>query len=327
MKPIQILAAVAFCLAALPAAALDCPQGRRPFTHALGESCIPERAERVAALRDNSVTTPLMEMGAPVLATVMRSMKDGSRYVRGASDIFGQSAVDAAGLIDLGNQNPPDVEAIAAVRPDLIILLSFQAAAIEALDRLQAVAPTIVVPDNMALFDHIGWLADAVGMSADFEAELARYRARIETAKRRIGNPGRIVVSRFDMLEDGLWYYPNWGAVDQVIGDIGFTRPAVQAEASESMQGISLERIQEFDGDVIMASFAPRFGETIPILTEQWDRVAPFWRGLKGVSSGNVFWYERDLLVGYTFASLDRSIDFLTTLTAGRAFDRSGKKN
>ena len=31
-----------------------------------------------------------MDMGAPVFATIMRSMKDGSRYVRGASDIFGR---------------------------------------------------------------------------------------------------------------------------------------------------------------------------------------------------------------------------------------------
>ena len=73
---------------------------------------------------------------------------------------------------------------------------------------------------------------------------------------------------------------------------------------------------------MIIASFAPRFGQTIPVLTGVWDNAAPFWRNLNGVSSGNLFWYERDLLVGYTFTSLDRSIDFLTTLTAGRAFDR-----
>lgn len=260
-----------------------------------------------------------MDMGAPVFATIMCSMKDGSRYVRGASDIFGQDAVDAAGLIDLGGHNPPDLEDVAAARPDLIILLSYQA---DMLDRLQAVAPAIVVPNNMPLFDHIGWLADAVGMGTVFETELECYRMRIETAKQRIGNPGRIVLSRFGMWEDGLWYYPNWGAIDQVIDDIGFTRPAVQAGASENMYGVSLERIQEFDGDVLVASFMSRSGQTIPMLTGIWDSAAPFWRRLNGVSSGNLFWYERDLLVGYTFTSLDRSVDFLTTLTAGRAFDR-----
>ena len=108
----------------------------------------------------------------------------------------------------------------------------------------------------------------------------------------------------------------------QILAAFAFYLAALPAAALDCAQGVSLERMQEFDGDVIMASFAPRFDETIPVLTGQWDSVVPFWRDLKGVSSGNLFWYERDLLVGYTFTSLDRSIDFLTTLTAGRAFDR-----
>jgi iron complex transport system substrate-binding protein len=155
-------------------------------------------------------------------------------------------------------------------------------------------------------------------MSDTFDAELARYEARIAAAREVIRDPGAITVSRFDLWEDGLWYYPNWGAIDQVIDDLGFARPPVQAEATESMNGISVERIQEFDGDVLIASRATRFGQTIPMLEEQWDSVAPFWRQLEGVRSNNLFWYERDILVGYTFESLDRSIDFLTAITAGR---------
>ena len=180
--------------------------------------------------------------------------------------------MDAAGLIDPGGHYPPDLEAVAA-RPDLIILLSYQA---DMLDRLRAIAPTIVVPERIPFFDHIGWLADAVGMGTVFETELERYRIRIETAKQRIGNPGRIVLSRFGVWEDGLWYYPDWGATNQVIDDIGFARPTVQAEANENMYGVSFERIQEFDGDVLIASFAPHFDQTTPMLTAQWDGAAPF---------------------------------------------------
>ena len=237
----------------------------------MGESCIPERAKRIASLRDDGITTPLIEMGAPVIATIWRDMKDGSRYVRGASDIFGQAAVDAQNLIDLGNHNAADVEIIAAARPDLIILQVYQA---DMLDRLQTLAPAIVIPNNMPFLDHIAWLADAVGMDEAFKSELAHYRTRIETAKERIGNPGTIVLSRFDLWEDGMWYYPNWGAVDQVINDIGFAKPAVQAEATEGMNGVSFERIQEFDGDVLIASYAPRFGQTHPdaLKTMGWCR-------------------------------------------------------
>ncbi|MEM8787907.1 MAG: hypothetical protein AAGE76_06580, partial [Pseudomonadota bacterium] len=103
-------------LAALttPAFAQDCAEGTRAFDHDAGTTCIPTAPARIAALRDDQITTPLLDIGAPVFATVTRTMEDGAVYVRGASDIFGQDRVDAAGLIDLGGHNPPDVEAVAA---------------------------------------------------------------------------------------------------------------------------------------------------------------------------------------------------------------------
>ncbi|MEJ6403140.1 ABC transporter substrate-binding protein [Yoonia sp. 2307UL14-13] len=312
-------AACAMTVMATPGFALTCDTGFRAFIHDAGETCIPEMPERIASLRDDSVTTPLMDMGAPVFATITREADgDGPRWVRGAVDIFGQEAVDAAGLIDLGGHNPPDVEAVAAADPDLIILRPYQ---IDALEQLQTIAPAVVIPDDMSFLDHMAWLADAAGMETTFDAELAVYNARIATAKERIGAPGDIVVSRFDMWEDGLWYYPNWGAIDQVINDIGFAKPTIQAEETEGFNGLSVERIQEFDGDIMLASIAPRWGQTVPMLTAQWDSIAPFWRELSGVSSGNLFWYERDVMVGYTFTSLHRSIDLLTTVTAGRAIN------
>lgn len=312
---------LAFCTCTFlgtPVLALDCADGFRAFTHAAGETCIPARPERIASLRDDSVTTPLMDMGAPVFATISREAEGGPRWVRGAADIFGYESVEATGLIDLGSHNPPDVEAVAAAGPDLIILRAYQQ---EALDQLQAIAPAIVIPDDLPYFDHMGWLADAAGIQDTFDAELGAYQTRIAVAKQRIGDPDAIVVSRFDIWEDGLWYYPNWGAIDQVINDIGFAKPAVQAEETKGFNGMSVERIQEFDGDLVLASIAPRWGQTEAMLSDQWDNTAPFWRKLEGVKSGNLFWYERDVMVGYTFESLNRSVELLTLLTAGRNFN------
>lgn len=95
---------------AAPAIAQDCAEGQRAFEHALGATCIPEAPQRIASLRDDAITPVLLEIGAPVVASVMRD-HDGTRYVRGASDIFGQDVVDAAALIDIGGHNHPDIEA------------------------------------------------------------------------------------------------------------------------------------------------------------------------------------------------------------------------
>lgn len=311
--------AALLALAPLPATAQEaCPEGQRPFAHAQGEACIPEAPERIAALRHDQIATPLLDIGAPVVASQMERMEDGAAYVRGASDIFGQDVVDAAGLIDIGAGNPLDLEAIAAASPDLIIGRVWEA---EAYDQLSAIAPTVIVPDNLPYLDHLAFLAEAAGSSGSYEARLDRYRARVEEARAVIGDPSAITLSRFDLWEDGLWFYPNWGAVDQVIDDLGFDRPAIQAEAEEGINGLSVERLPEFDGDVLIASRAPRFGQTIPMLTEQWDGVAPFWRDLSAVEAGELYWYERDVWVGYAFASLDAVLDGLTLITAGREFD------
>ncbi|MEO1223076.1 MAG: ABC transporter substrate-binding protein [Pseudomonadota bacterium] len=250
-------------------------------------TCILEKPHHIASLRDDSVTTALRDIDTSVFAAAMRSMENGSRYVR-------------------------------AARSDLIIARTYQA---EAADQLNAIAPTVIMPNVLTYLDKLAFLADTAGTSSDFDAELSRYQARIAEAREVIGDSGSITVSRFDIWEDGLCYHPAWGAMAQVIDNIGLDLPEIHDEASENMKGVSVERITEWDGDILIASRAPRFGQTIEMLTAQRDIVAPFWRDLSGIADGNLYWFERDILIGNTFESLDRSIGFLTALTAGQDFD------
>jgi iron complex transport system substrate-binding protein len=298
----------------VPAAALDCADGLRPFTHMAGETCIPEHPQRIVAARGDSIATPLLDIGAPLIGAGFRT-DDGVTYLRGAADIFGMDVVEAAGIASIGDPNEPDMEAIAALEPDLIILPGWQA---DLAEQATTIAPTIVINDNLPFLDHLAILADAAGMKGAYDQRLASYRAKIERIKAQLGDPSAITVSRLDISETGLWFYPNWGAVDQVISDIGFARPRIQAEATESKTEISFELMPEFDGDIVISSYAPRFGQTIAAFTEQWDRSAPFWRELPGVKAGNHYWYERDVWVGYTFKSLETAADGLLLLANGR---------
>ena len=312
-KRILAAAATIAVLAASPAFALDCEAGFRAFTHLAGETCSPEHPQRIVGARGDSIATPLLDIGAPLIGAGF-STDQGETYLRGASDIFGAEFVAASGVQTIGDTNEPDMEAIAALEPDLIILPAWQA---DLVGKTSTIAPTIVMFDNLPFLDHLAMLADATGMSGVYEQRLESYRAKIERIKAQLGDPSSITVSRFDMAENGLWFYPNWGAVDQVISDVGFSRPAIQQE-TESRGDISFELLPEFDGDILISSYAPRFGQTIPFFTAQWDQLAPFWRNLAGVKAGNHYWYERDVWVGYTFKSLETAADGLLLLTQGR---------
>jgi iron complex transport system substrate-binding protein len=305
-------------LLALPALALECGADQRSFVHAAGETCIPVSPKRIITLRPDAIATPLIDLGAPVIGTIYQQAGDGSTWVRGAEDIFGKTYVNSLNLVSVGAAGIPNMEQIATLDPDLIILTDYET---DALAQAQSLAPTIVIASNQPFLQHLEMLSDAAGLKGSYETRLAAYREKIERAKALIGDPSSIVVSRFDFAENGLWYYPNWGAVDQVIDDIGFSRPAIQANATGNLTEVSFERIREFDGDILISSRALAWGQTAEALEGQLDKVMPIWRRLEGVESGNHYWYDRDVWVGYTFKSLDVVTDALTLLAADRLGD------
>ncbi|MEM1301415.1 MAG: ABC transporter substrate-binding protein [Pseudomonadota bacterium] len=320
MNILHALAIAAVTSIAIPtvATALDCPAGQRAFTHGGGESCIPEAPQRIVATRGDSLVTPLLDIGAPVIGAGFRET-DGTLWIRGATDIFGSDFVDGLGMASVGNPNNVDIESVATLAPDLILVRQRE---LDRYDQFVEIAPTVVVPENLIYLEHMRFIADAAGLADTFQTRIDAYQAAVDKAVAMVGDPASITVSRMDVEPGGLWYYPNWGAIDQVITDMGFARPAIQADAPDGgYNGLSPERIMEFDGDVIITSAAPRFGQTIDMKMDEYASEAPVWTNLSAVQSGDLFWYERDILVGYTFESLHRSIEFLTAITAGRDFD------
>ena len=317
------LAAVAlpaFALLATPAIALDCPGGQRPFAHQAGEDCIPESPQRIVAVRHDSLATPLIELGAPLVGVgVEIDASTGEAFIRGATDILGVNVGEASRLASVGDANEPDLEAIAALAPDLILITDWQA---ELKGRLDLIAPTVVVPRWLPYLDHLAFVADAAGVSGTYDARLAAYEARIAAIRATLGDPSAITVSYLDLAQDGVWHHVNWGARDQVTADLGFSRPAVvRDQAADDPTDYSFERLPEFDGDLVLSSAADRFGQTVEALSAEWDGYAPFWRDLPAVRDGRHHWYPRDLWVGYSFASLDLVAEGLALLTVGRDLD------
>lgn len=202
MKNLLILTLSIF---ATPAFALECDDGMRAFVHHAGETCIPENPQRIVAARGDSLATPLLDLGAPIIGAGFREMEDGTIYLRGASDIFGDAFVRSANLSNVGNPSSPDLEVIAGLNPDLIIIRVWDE---DALSQYQAIAPTIMAVPNTPFLDHLASLADAAGVQGTYDDKIAAYEACIAEARANIGTPEDIVISRFDMSEDGLWYYP-----------------------------------------------------------------------------------------------------------------------
>lgn len=296
------------------ASADGCEEGFRLFEHVEGETCIPENPQRIVAPMDDETATPLLDLGAPVIATGVRQIEGGEPFIRGAVVIFGPDAPETEGLIDVGNPNQPNLETIFQADPDLIILNTDHG---DLWQQAEEIAPTIVAPETDFFLDYVKWLADAAGVSGTYADRLAAYQARVEEVSAKIEDPASITVSQLEIWETGTWYDPNFGALDQVITDLGLGRPAVLAEALEtgvSHDGRSAELITDLDGDIILSSYAGAFGQSPAEFEAAWDEAVPFWRELSGVASGNHHWFERDLWNGRTFTSLNASLDGLEAI-------------
>ena len=293
----------------------------RSFTAANGTFDIPAAPQRIVALNDQIVALPLYELGAPVVGSAGRTDADGNFFMRGGMDTLGidYSNTDIAYV---GAFNALDVEAIAALQPDLIVGGTYTDAAV--VEQLQSIAPTLVIDNGaLGLVETLKTLADVTGRAGDFETRYARYLDNVERAKAYIGDAAAISATMTFMFPAGeeLWVYrTGLGAISQVLSDLGFAQPDAVAALSESQASWSAELIQDLDADFIFGFYRQQPDAIPEAVFAAYETFAPGWcQALTACQNGQFV-----LLPGPTFGStmtgLELALDLVETHVAGRAF-------
>ena len=308
---------VVSALAILPAHGQD----TRQFTAENGTFDIPVTPQRIVSLNDQILTLPLYELGAAVVGSAGRIDADGTTYLRGGMDTLGidfaNTDIEFVGLF-----NDLDVEAIAALDPDLIIGGIYTDAAV--IDQLQVIAPTLVIDNGaLGLIETMRTLADVSGTAAMFEARHQRYLDNVERVQSFLGDPSEISVTltfMFPQAEE-LWVYRSGlGAISQVLSDVGFSQPAAIASLAESEISYSPELIQDLDADFIFGFYRQQPDATPQAINAAYETFAPGWcQALTACQNGQFI-----LLPGPTFgsamASLDLALEMVEAHVAGRPF-------
>ncbi|MBQ2260948.1 MAG: ABC transporter substrate-binding protein [Loktanella sp.] len=250
-KTIAALAAFA-----LPAVA----QEMRTFTDDLGRVVTyPVAPQRIAALHDITLTVPLLELGAEVVASQGRPGPDGAQMIRAGLLLTGQDFATGE-IIDLGN-NPVDIEVLTKVQPDLILTSSWQQADVA---QLEQIAPTIVIDtqsglrNDFALYD---LLADLTGRQDALASQKARYDAQIAQL-RRVAGDGPRLVSAFHAQNGDLSVWNPYSSFGKVLRDAGFTFPDLIGTIPEgTSRQLSAEHLPALDADVVFVSYRSDRGE------------------------------------------------------------------
>ncbi|NDZ96686.1 iron-siderophore ABC transporter substrate-binding protein [Streptomyces sp. SID6673] len=222
----------------------DAAVATRPFVDAQHRTVgIPVAAKRVVALSEPAIDATLALGMSPVGITAGRGQQGAPGYL--ADRLDGVPIVATVGAVDL--------EKVAALHPDLIVLDETTSAKKE-LDKLSAIAPTVVTARLKADWRQAFLTAaDALGKSAEGRSTLDDLDRDIAVTKSRLGsNAGASVsVVRWQNGRPAAVGQGD-GPVGQTIAALGLTRPkGQQGEGPGHSAPVSLEMLNTIDADWI----------------------------------------------------------------------------
>ncbi|MET8269297.1 MULTISPECIES: ABC transporter substrate-binding protein [unclassified Streptomyces] len=262
----------------------------RTLTHAMGTTELKSAPKRVVVLDvgefDNVVSLGVKPVGyAPS---------------EGDAAIPSYLKKDAGNPKNVGTINSLNLEAIAGLKPDLI--LGSQLRAADKYDQLSKIAPTVFsIRPGFTWKENYLLNAAALDKTAKAKSELDAYEKKATKLGEDIG-PDKPTISMVRYLPDRIRLYAKASFIGTILEDAGLPRPKNQ-QINDLAAEISPEKIDEADADWI---FTGVYGD--PKATKRdTARSNPLWKNLKAVKEGRAkdvpdeTWY---LGLGVTAANL-----------------------
>ncbi|MFH8799258.1 ABC transporter substrate-binding protein [Streptomyces sp. NPDC017936] len=216
--------------------------GTRRITDATGrEVDVPAAPKKVVALSEPTLDAALALGVEPVGTTAGRGQQGVSAYLAGRA---GEAQVVATVA-------EADMEKVAALRPDLILLDETTAVKGE-VATLESIAPTVVTAKlNEDWKKAFTATADALNQKARAEKLLTGFDADVAAVKGKLGDNAGAVVSVI------RWQNKAPSVVGRGVGHVGSTLTALGLDRPKDQQGVgtghsepvSLEKLSTVDGD------------------------------------------------------------------------------
>ena len=256
--------------------------GTRTFVDVAGEEIeVPDVPERIVAIHDINAGVHLLSLGAPVVGIATR--EDGAR-----TDVTRYFDLD--GIEEVGLTYEPNIEAIAALEPDLIVGEGFDGAGMDQFmtegiqESLEQIAPVVYIdtfrPVEEVMADFEELVGDAATESVDdqeaeFEAAFAELRDLLGD-----GWPDVAVSAVFSGEPLGIPGPANQ-VETEILSRLGvsFTDVVRDVEGEGGFGELSSERIPELESDLLVVTTA--FDQNI------LDN--PLYQALRVVQAGQVY--------------------------------------
>ncbi|MEM6591327.1 MAG: iron-siderophore ABC transporter substrate-binding protein [Cyanobacteria bacterium P01_C01_bin.73] len=273
----QILAAAVGLMAACqqaPIATSDPLIGpTRTVEHSMGIAQVPVAPQRVVVL-DTAPLDAVIALGVEPVGTI----------VYGSTPAYLGAAADTIAVV--GDGNKPDLEAVLALDPDLI--LGSKIGTDKIYPRLIQIAPTVLAAGSGRAGNwqtHFRLYAQALGKSEQAEELLQNYQDRAQTLRQALVAPQNIEISVLSPYEGQISAYTTGSFSGSVLADVGLSRTPAQDLPEEYAIQLSREALPQLEGDFIFLVYSDYFPGSIQ--TEDFA-ADPVWSQLKAVQSDRV---------------------------------------
>jgi iron complex transport system substrate-binding protein len=248
----------------------------KSIKHAMGTTKLTKAPERVVVLYNGMVDISLALGVKPVGAVESWLEKPWYLYLRNRM----------TGVKNLGSELQPNLEAIAVLKPDLIIGAKVRHEKIYG--QLSDIAPTVMTESVFDWKGNMEIAALAMNKKEASDKFIAEWNTDVAAFKKKMGSKLNTEVSiiRFEPVNARI-YYSGFAAT--IFEELGLARPESQRVKDKFALNVTQEQIPLMDGDIIfnITSDYKGDGEVYKTQTE-WTNHA-LWKNLKAVKNNKVF--------------------------------------
>lgn len=250
-------------------------QETRTVEHAMGATEVTAKPDRVVVLDTGELDS----------ATALGIVPVGGVEALPGQGVLSYLEDDVAGMELVGTIEEPNLEAIAALDPDLI--LSSKIRHERLYDELSQIAPTVFTETvGVTWKENFLLHAEALGKREKAERMLADYEERAAALGEAVAErfSGRPTVSIVRFLPGETRIYLSETFIGTVLEDMGLPRPETQRKEDFALYP-SEEQIGLMDGDLLFyAAYGPPGETTQPAITRN-----PLWDTLRAVENGRAY--------------------------------------
>lgn len=248
----------------------------RIVQHAMGETPIEGTPEKVVILT-NEGTEALLALGVKPVGAVKSWLGD---------PWYDHITDQMEGVQVVGVESQVNIEAIAALQPDLIIGNKMRQE--DVYQQLSAIAPTVFADTlrgewqiNFELYaEALNKVEEGKQVIEDFEQKIANLQ---EKAADHLDT--KVSIVRFMAGKARIYFKDTFSGV--ILEQIGFARPETQ-DKDDFVDEITKERIPEMDGDILFY-FTYETGDGNASVTEQEWLNDPLWNNLEAVKNNKAY--------------------------------------